>query len=181
MVIGIGIGIGLITVVILSIIIIVTTMAIWRRPHNEDEENNRSSTISTKPVKEDEMAYLKYLKANSVPPPSNTSDTMKSKTVSLDNRVSRPTLLPPKTLSKNLDHIHFTFFRSHLSYLEAPPSVDDLQTYNDDMYEEINLDLYEDMHGVSTKAEAEFDEYVDMSFRGQAGNSPRTSRPFSSI
>ena len=181
MVIGIGIGIGLITVIILSIIIIVTTMAIWRRPHNGDEENNRSSTISTKPVKEDEMAYLKYLKANSVPPPSNTSDTMKSKTVSLDNRVSRPTLFPPKTLSKDLDHIHFTFFRSHLSYLEAPPSADYLQAYNDEMYEEIDLDLYEDMHGVSTRTEAEFDEYVDMSFRGQAGNSPRTSRPFSSI
>ena len=52
--------------------------------------------------------------------------------------------------------------------MEAPPSVDDLQTYNDDMYEEINLDLYEDMHGVSTKAEAEFDEYVDIIFRRQA-------------
>ena len=51
MVIGIGIGIGLITVINLSIIIIVTTMAIWRRPHNGDKENNRSSTISTKPVK----------------------------------------------------------------------------------------------------------------------------------
>ena len=75
---------------------------------------------------------------------------MKSKTISLDNRVSRPTLLLPPS--------------DHSSYLEAPPSVDDLQTYNDDMYEKINLDLYEDMHGVSTKAEAEFDEYVDMSF-----------------
>ena len=112
--------------------------------------------LPTKPIKEDEMAYLKYLKADSVPQalPSNASDTMKSKTVSLDNRASRPTLLPPKTLSKNLDHIHFTFFRSHLSYLEAPPSGDDLQTYNDEMY----------MHGVSTKAGAESDEYVDISF-----------------
>ena len=65
--------------------------------------------------------------------------------------------------------------------MEVPLSVDDLQTYNDNMYEEINLELYEDMHSVSTKVEAEFDEYVDMSFRGQVGNSPRTSRPFSSI
>ena len=65
--------------------------------------------------------------------------------------------------------------------MEAPPSVDDLQTYNDDMYEEINLHLYEDMHGVSTKAEAEFDEYVVMIFRRQAKSLPRASRPFSSI
>ena len=48
-------------------------------------------------------------------------------------------------------------------------------------YEEIDLYLYEDMHGVSTKAEAEFDEYADMSFQGHVGNSPRTSRSFSSI
>ena len=45
------IGIGLISMIILSIIIVITVMVIWRRPHNEDEENNRSSTISTKPVK----------------------------------------------------------------------------------------------------------------------------------
>ena len=51
-----------------GIIIIVTTMVIWRRPYNENEENNRSSTISTKPVKEDGMAYLKYLKAKSIAP-----------------------------------------------------------------------------------------------------------------
>ena len=68
MVISIGIGIGLKTVKILSIIIIVTTMVIWRRPYNGDEENNRSSTISTKPVKEDGMAYHKYLKAKSIAP-----------------------------------------------------------------------------------------------------------------
>ena len=89
---------------------------------------------------------------------------MKFKTVSLDNRVSRPTFLPPKTLSKDLYHIHFTFFRSHLSYLKAPPSANDLQTYNDKMYEEIDLDLDEDMHSVSTQAEAEFDEYAGMCF-----------------
>ena len=65
--------------------------------------------------------------------------------------------------------------------MEAPPSVDDLQTYNDVMYEEINLDLYEDMHGVSTKAEAEFDEYIDIIFRRQGKNLPTASRPFSSI
>ena len=53
--------------------------------------------------------------------------------------------------------------------MEAPPSGDDLQTYNDEMYEEIDLDLYEDMHDVSTRTEAEFDKYVDISFRGQAG------------
>ena len=88
---------------------------------------------------------------------------MKSKTVSLDNRVSRPTLLLSPSDHSNLIWKHFQV------------------SYNDDMYEEINLHLFEDMHGVSTKAEAEFDEYVDMSFRGQAGNSPRTSRPFSSI
>ena len=68
MAISIGTGIGLKTVKILSIIIIVTTMVIWRRPYNGDEENNRSSTISTKPVKEDGMAYHKYLKAKSVAP-----------------------------------------------------------------------------------------------------------------
>ena len=77
------VAIGLITVS--SYNLVITTMATQRRLHNEHEENNRSSTISTKPVKEDEMAYLKYLKANSVPPPNNT---MKFETVSLDNRVS---------------------------------------------------------------------------------------------
>ena len=156
-------------------------MVIWRRPHNEDEENNRSSTISTKPVKEDEMTYLKFLKANSVPPPVNMSNTMKTKNTSLDHRVSRPTLLPPKTLSKDLDHIHFSFFQSHLSYFEVPPDAGDLPTYNDDTYAEIDLNIYEDMHSVSTRTNTDFDEYVDMSFRGRGGNSPAAARPFSSI
>ena len=80
--------------------------------------------------------------------PSNTSDMMKSKTVSLDNRVSRPTLLLPPS-----DHSNLIW-----KYL--------LVSYNDDKYEEINLDCFEDMHSVSTKAEAKFDEYVDMSFQG---------------
>ena len=178
--IGAVVGVSLVIVLILSIIIVVTTMVIWRKPQNGEDENNRTSTISTKPVKEDEMTYLKFLKANSVPPPSNMSDTMKVKTVSLDNRVSRPSLMLPKTLSKDLDHIHFTFFRSQL---EVPANGVDLDMYNDEMYEEINLDIYEHMHSVtvSPTREADFDEYVDMSFRGRSGNSQASGRPFSSI
>ena len=79
--------------------------------------------------------------------PSNTLEMMKSKTISLDNRVSRPTLLLLPSDHSNLIWKHFQV------------------SYNDDMYEEINLDLFEDMHSVSTKAEAKFDEYVDMSFQ----------------
>ena len=182
--IGAVVGVSLVIVLILSIIIVVTTTVIWRKPHNGDNEDNRTSIISTKPVKDEEMAYLKFLKANSVPPPSSMSDTMKVKTVSLDNRVSRPTLMLPKTLSKNLDHIHFTFFRSHLE-IPSNNAVDlDLDVYNDEnTYEEIDLDIYEHMRSVtvSPTTEADFEEYVDMSFRGQAGNSQAGARPFSSI
>ena len=84
-------------------------MVIWRKPHNGDDEDVKTSTISTKPVKEDEMTYLKFLKVSSVPPPSNVLNTMKVKTVSLDNRVSRPSLMLPKILSKDMDYIYFTF------------------------------------------------------------------------
>lgn len=153
-------------------------MFIWRKPHNEDDENIRTSTISTKPVKEDEMSYLKFLKANSVPPPSNTSETMQTKTVSLDNRVSRPTLLPPKTLSKDLDHVHLTFLRPNFN---VNSDAMNFEIYNDGTYEEIDLDIYEDMHSVSIKMETDFDEYVDMNFRRRDGNSQAAARPFSSI
>lgn len=175
-VIGIAVGVSLIIILIVIIIIVVTTMIIWRKPHIKDDENIRTSTISTKPVKEDEMTYFKFLKANSVPPPANTSETLKTKTVSLDNRMSRPTLFPPKTLSKDLDHVHLTFFRPRL---EAQFDAIGLELYSDGTDEdEINLDIYEDMNGASTKIQTDFDEYVDMNFRG---DSQTAARPFSSI
>ena len=39
-----------------------------RRFYSANKENNRSSTISSKPVKEDGMTYLNYLKAKSIAP-----------------------------------------------------------------------------------------------------------------
>jgi len=175
-VVGVAVGISLMIVLIVTIIIVVTTMVLWRKPHNEvDDESNRTSTISTKPVKEDEMTYFKYLKANSVPPSSNTPETLTIKSVSLDNRASRPLLLPPKTLSKDLDHVDFTFFRPTHS------NIDVLDLYSDGTYSDenqIDLDIYEDMHSISNKIETDFEEYVDMNFRG---NSQGATRPFSSI
>ena len=39
-----------------------------RRSYSANKENDRSSTISSKPVKEDGMTYLNYPKAKSVAP-----------------------------------------------------------------------------------------------------------------
>jgi len=85
------------------------------------------------------MTYFKYLKANSVSPSSDTPKTLMVKTVSLDNRISRLTLLPSKILSKDLDHVHFIFFRP------TPSNIDVFKLYNDGSYSDenqIDLDTY---------------------------------------
>jgi len=84
-------------------------------------------------------SYFKYLKGNSAPPSSDTPKTLTVKTVSSDNRISRLTLLPPKTLSKDLDHVYFTFFKP------TPSNIDVLKLCNDGTYSDenqIDFDMY---------------------------------------
>jgi len=171
LVVSISVGISVIIILLICIIIVVTLIIFGRRSHNGKNNNVRTSTISTRPVKEDEMAYCNFLKANSLPPTTELTETIKIKTISLDNRVSKANL--PDNADNDL--VRLTFFNP---YLEMQAIMGDAEDQN-----EIDLNIYEDMCSITASLENEFDEYVDMSFQSSIGsnNSGVRARPFSSI
>ena len=170
LVVCISVGISVIIILLICIIIVVTLIVVWRRSNNRSDKNVRTSTISTRPVKEDEMAYCNFLKASSLPPTSEMTETIKIKTISLDNRASK-TSLPDMA---DHDLVRFTFFNP---YLEMQAIMADTATDN-----EIDLNIYEDMYSITASLENQFDEYVDMSFQGSINNNSKMrARPFSSI